>query len=719
MAGAGFSLASFIPVNELQAADNSEGNQLELNAFVEVDSTGLITLYAHTPEKGQGIKTSLPMIIAEELGASWNDVSVVNAPFNEERYGEQRAGGSTSTPREWDHMRQAGAAARDMFIAAAAKEMSVPLESLYTEDSKVIHADSGQSLSFASLAIAAASEIVPEIANLVFKNRADYKLLGSRISGVDNPALVIGDDKLFGSDIQVPDMLHAIYEKCPATYGKVKSANLDHVKSLPGVVDAFIIEGNDEVRELLDGVAIVAHSTWQAFQARLQLVVQWDETSASKDNNEKFYTQAMDLARTPWPDNAQTTVTGDVERQFTDRNSTIVESVYRYPYLAHACMEAMNCTAWYHHDTDRIEIWAPSRMPRFIVNSMESVFGISEDKVTIHPMRMGGSFGRRRFTDFACEAVAIAQRVGSPIKLTWTREQDIIHDQYRAGGIYAFKGAVNQKGLVSALQNHLIGPKVREQGTVGTRIGNSEFPALNIENYRAAVSLIESHTPSGSWRAPGSNHTGWAVQSFIAELAHAADRDHIEMLLELMGEPRWLQPGNAGALNTGRAIEVINLVAVKSNWGRKLPPGRAMGFAFHFSHAAHVAEVVELSVDSNKKITIHKITAAVDVGPIINMSGALAQVEGAITDGLSTLFKLEVTMLNGRIQQNNFHQYNVLRMKNAPTNIETHFIQSDYNPTGLGEPSLPPLAPAVCNAIFAANGHRIRIMPISREGYWL
>ncbi len=717
--GVGFSLASFIPSNKAQAAETADSDHLELNAFVEVNTNGSIRLYAHTPEKGQGIKTSLPMIIAEELGADWNDVTVVRAPMNEARYGAQRAGGSTSTPREWNPMRRAGAAARVMFISAAAKQMSVNPGLLYTENSEVINRETGQRLPFSQLALAAAREPIPDINSLVFKARSDYKIIGTRVPDVDNHTIITGGGGLYGSDIQLPDMLYAVYEKCPATYGRVVSANLDQIKSLPGIVDAFLVEGNDNVGELLDGVAIVARSTWQAFQAKQALEVEWDTSAASVDDNEEIYSRALEIAAAPWPAELEITASGDVERQYQDSNTTVIESNYRFPYLAHACMEPMNCTAHYHREDNSLDIWAPTRQPGITLNSVENVFDIPQQKITLHQMRMGGSFGRRRLQDYSCEVTAIAKRFDVPVKLLWTREDDMIHDQYRPGGVYAFKGAVSREGRPVAMQTHLIGPAVRGRATAGTRLADDEFPALSIDNFRSAVSLIDTNTPTGSWRAPGSNATGWAVQSFLAEMAHTANRDYVEFLIEMMGAPQWFEPGNINSLNTGRAVDVIKLAAEKSGWGKSLPAGHGMGFAFHFSHAGHVAEVVELSIDDDKKISIHKVTAAIDIGPVINMSGALKQIEGAATDALSSIMDLEITMRNGEIQQENFHQYNIVRMRTAPLNIEAHFIQSEYDPTGLGEPALPPLMPAVTNAIFAANGERIKTLPLSKSGYTL
>ena len=715
MAGAGFSLATYLTPGALQAQDSDPSDQLELNAFVEIGLDGAINIYAHCPEKGQGIKTSLPMIVADELGADWNDVTVVRAPFNEARYGTQRAGGSTSTPREFDPMRRAGAAARTMLIGAAARRLSVDPSLFTTQNSRVVHRTSGASLTFAELALDAARQPVPDVDTLFFKPRAEYTIIGTRVPDVDIDTIATGHP-LYGSDLQLPDMLYAVYEKCPATYGRVVSANLDHIKAMPGIVDAFLVTGNDNVGELLDGVAIVARSTWQAFKAKQQLEVEWNTALASKDDDRDIFARAQVIAKAPWPTDNQITATGDVESQFDSDLTTTVTSTYQFPYLSHAVMEPMNCTAHYHADTNSLEIWAPTRQPQLTVASMGNVFGIPAENVTLHMMRMGGSFGRRRVQDYSCEAVAIARRFNVPVKLQWTREDDMMHDQYRPGGVYAFKGAVSREGRVVAMQNHLIGPSVRGVATAGTRLGRDEFPALNIDHYRSAMSLIDTNTPSGSWRAPGSNATGWAVQSFIHELAVAAGRDHVELLIEMMGEPRWFEEGSMGSLNTVRAVEVIKLAAEKSGWGKPLPAGHGLGIAFHFSHNGHVAEVAEVSVDANKKVTVHRVTAAVDIGPVINLSGAEKQVQGAVLDGISTLRGLEITMRDGVVQQDNFHQYNILRMKDAVTVIDAHFIQSDFHPTGLGEPALPPLMPAVCNGIFAVTGIRVRKLPITKEG---
>jgi len=679
VAGGGFALAScWAPVDGLALANDSEGSsQLSMNAFIEISALGAITIYSHTPEMGQGVKTAIPMIAAEELGASWDDVTVVQAPVNQRRFGVQQAGGSRSCGREYDHMREMGAAARMMFIAAASEVMGIDESELKSADSQVIHVASGRAISFAELAANAALQKTPRRKSLVFKAKEDYQLLGKRMTGVDNIALVTGQP-LFGIDQQVPGLLHAVYEKCPAYYGTVVSANIEYIKSLPGVVDAFVVNGNGNVNEVLSGVAIVAKSTWQAFSAQKQLEVEWEESNASKDSWINFTAQGKEISQAE-PEN-KIASTGDVASEFSNEKNKVLESFYTHPYVSHACLEPMNCTAHYtpagNGKKESLEVWVPSQFPARVFGAAEKILGIPESRTVVHQTRMGGAFGRRGRTDFSMEAATISKRLGAPIKLTWTREDDMQHDFYRAGGFHSMKGAVNEQGKLVAMKTHVIGPGFRGAATTGTRLEAEEFPALNLPNYESGLTLIDTKTPCGPWRAPGSNVTAWAIQSFIAEMAHAAGRDHLEFLIEIMGEPRWFDKTNNRSLNTGRAVAVIKLAAEKAGWGKTLPKGRALGLAFHFCHAGHVAEVVELSVDDKKKITIHNVTVAVDIGPVINRSGAENQVQGSVLDGFSTMYGLEITMENGRVQQSNFHDYIPLRIQNSPA-IDVHFIESD------------------------------------------
>jgi isoquinoline 1-oxidoreductase beta subunit len=383
-------------------------------------------------------------------------------------------------------------------------------------------------------------------------------------------------------------------------------------------------------------------------------------------------------------------------------------------------MEPMNCSAHYkagsNGEKDTLELWIPTQAPTRAYPVVKSMFDLEQEQVKIHQMRLGGSFGRRVYAEYICEVIAISKQVGVPVKLTWSREDDIQHDFYRVGGFQSVKGSVDKNGKIVAFEDHFMGMTYKGGRISGSGFRATEFPILNLKNARASKTMFDIQTPCGPWRAPGANTTAFVIQSFIHELAVKAGRDHLEVLLELMGKPQWFDQGNIRSLNTGRATDVIKLAAHKANWGRPMPKGHGLGLAFHFSHAAHVAEVVEVSVDANKKLKVHNVTVAVDVGPIINMSGATAQVEGAVIDGLSTMMGQKITMENGRVEQSNFHDYQVLRIPNAPA-VDIHFIQSDYSPTGLGEPALPPLAPAVGNAIFAAIGERVRKMPLTDEGF--
>jgi isoquinoline 1-oxidoreductase beta subunit len=713
MAG-GFAVSLYVP-QRARATATSTAADAQLNAFVNIGTNGRITIYAHNPEIGQGIKTSLPMVVAEELGARWSDVEVLQSPIDEKTYGRHYVGGSTTINRCFNQMRQVGAGARAMLIGAAAKQWSVPAAECTAENSAVVHPASGRTLPFAKLASAAAKQPVPAVKSLQFKDRKDYKLLGTRVSGVDNLKLVKGEP-LFGIDVVVPGMVFATYQKCPTLFGKVKSANLGQIKALPGITDAFVLEGNGDVNYLLSGVAIVGTSTWAVFNAKRQLKVEWDESGASRDSRTALQSQARALA-----DQRGTQVAakvGDVDAQFNAASNKTVKAYYEYPFAYHATLEPMNCTAHMQATNGKklLEIWVPTQVPDRIFPAAKDVFGIEPGNVTIHQTRIGGSFGRRGSTEFVCEAAAISERVKKPVKLTWTREDDAEHDYFRVGGFQSLRGAIDSKGKLVAWENHFIGMSTDGESVRGSYFRKDEFPMLNVANVLGTRTDFEIKTPCGPWRAPGANTMAFPVQSFIHELAHAAGRDHVEFLIEIMGEPRWFEPGNLRSLNTKRAVDVIKLAAAKAGWGKTLPKGHGMGLAFHFCHAAHIAEIAEVSVDANRKLRVHRVTVAADVGPIVNMSGAIAQVEGSVIDGLSTMLNLEITMENGRIQQTNFDRYPLLRMKDAPL-VDVHFLQSDNPPTGLGEPALPPLAPAVANAIFAAIGHRVRTMPISKEGF--
>lgn len=698
-----------------KAKATSNGSDTELNAYVRVSPDGGIYIYSKNPEIGQGIKTAMPMIVAEELDANWADVTVEQSPIDAALFGQQGAGGSRSIARNWTTMREAGAAARHMLLQAAASDWRVPASECTTEKSFVIHGPTGRRTAYSALAEKAASLPLPPTGSLTLKERKDFSLIGARKGGVDNLAVVTGKP-LFGIDQTVPGMLFAVYQKCPAVGGKAKSANLDEILALPGVKHAFILDGNGNDLELMPGVAIVAMSTWAAFQAKEQLRVEWDETDASKDSWSALQRAAEDLKAKP----GETVLheTGDTDTA-TAAAATSVDAFYTYHFAAHANLEPQNCTAWFKGDT--VELWVPTQSPTRGVTAVARLLGIAENAVTLHQTRVGGGFGRRLVNDYACEAAAISRAINAPVKLTWTREDDMQHDFYRTAGFHAFTGGLDANGRLTAWQDHVItfsndGEKTVIAGV--PRQPQHEFPAHLIENFRLSQSLLPLRTRCGLLRAPGSNTRAWAIQSFLHELSSAVGRDHLEFLLDVMGEPRWLPPQTPYGLNTGRAADVIRLAAEKAGWGKALPAGRGLGLAFHFSHAGHFAEVAEVSVDDAKQVTVHRVTVAADIGPVVNMSGVENQVQGSVIDGLSVMAEQEITMEEGRVEQANFDTYPLLRMESAPI-VDAHFIQSDNPPTGAGEPALPPLAPAICNAIFAATGHRVRTLPLSKEGFFV
>lgn len=718
LAGGGLVLAFSLGPGAGKALAQSGAATFVANAYIQVKPDGTVILFSKNPEVGQGVKTSMPMILAEEMDADWSKVEVRQAEIDASRYGPQVAGGSTSIPRNWMPLREAGAVARAMLVAAAAAELGVPASELTTDNGFVIHAASNRRLGYGELAARAAEMPVPDAATLKLKSRAEFKLLGKRITGVDNQKIVTGQP-LFGIDQRLPGMVYASYTKAPAIGAKAVSANLDEVKALPGVRDAFVMEANGDAVEFgpaspatLSGVAVIANSTWAAFQAKRKLQIDWDESKASRDSWSAATAEAARIG----PAKGQTTLTdnGDVDGAFATARAEAA-GFYTYQYASHSDLEPQNCTAWFKGDS--IEIWAPTQTPQAAVDGVAALLGLPKERVLLHQLRGGGGFGRRLANDSVCEVAAIAKHVNGPVKVQWMREDDMAFDYYRPGGFHSFKAAIDNDGKLAAWQDHFI--TFTRNGRDPVTSGNlspQEFPANVLENARVTQSMLSSKMPTGPWRAPGSNAIAFAVQSFMHECAVAAKRDHVEFLLEVMGEPRWLDPGNTRSLNTERAANVIKLAAEKGGWGRSMPKGRGLGLAFHFSHAGHFAEVADVSVDENRKITVHSVTVAADIGPVVNLSGAENQCQGAVIDGLSTMMGLEITFEDGRVEQTNFDRYPILRIASAPR-VDVHFIQSEYDPTGCGEPAFPPAAPAICNAIFAATGHRIRTIPIRKEGY--
>jgi isoquinoline 1-oxidoreductase beta subunit len=715
LAGGGFAIGYALPGTAWAQAGNlldDTAKQFTPSPFIRITPENIITILAKNPETGQGVKTSLPMIVAEELDADFNTIVIEQAGLRAD-VGPQFAGGSRSTPDNYMRLRVAGATARMMLIEAAAQTWGVPADQLTTEKGRVIHSASGRSATYGELATKAATLPIPDEKTVRLKKEGEFRVMGSRVGGVDNPAIVTGQP-LFGIDQQLPGMVYAAYEKCPVYGGKVVSANTDRIKKLPGVLDCFVLEGTDNINGLKPGVAIIATSTWAAFSAKRQLSIEWDESAGAGHGSEAYATRAAELAK-----GAGTNVRndGDVAAAFAAAAKT-VEGAYFYPFLNHATLEPQGCLAW--AKDGGIEFWTTSQTPNSGQDLVANTLKIAKEKLKLNFVRGGGGFGRRLANDYMVEAAAIALRAnGAPVKLTWTREDDMRHDCYhRPGGWHFLKGAVDAAGKISAWHNHFVtfGYKNTERVAGSAGMSPDELPARFLPNFRLDQSIMATMVPTGPMRAPGSNGLAFVFQGFIDELAHAAGRDPVQFRLDLLGEDRVVGPsaGQRGTpYNTGRMKGVIKLAAEKARWGTPLPKGEGRGIAFHFSHSGYVAMVAHVAVARDGTLVVKEVTAASDVGPIINLSGAENQVEGSVMDGLGAVWLQEMTFDEGRAVQSNFHDFPMLRINAAPK-VGVHFIQSANPPTGLGEPPYPVVPPAICNAIFAATGKRVRHWPINK-----
>jgi isoquinoline 1-oxidoreductase subunit beta len=694
--GAGLVIGFYLPGRYEALAGTPPKDPTAINAWVQIASDDTVKLLIDKSEMGQGISTALTMILADELDLDWKRIKTEFAPaapqyFNPV-YGLQGTGGSSSVRGSWEPLAKAGAAAREMLISTAAKRWGVDPGACHTENSAVVNTASGKRLGYGSLVDEALEMPVPAAPKR--KDAKDYKFIGRPTKRIDSPEKVNGKAK-FGIDVRLKGMQHAVVARCPVFGGKVKSFDATKAKAVGGV---------KSVIEISTGVAVVADNTWAAMEGRRALEIVWDEGPGAKNSSEairKLYQERMKQ-------------TGAVARKDGDADVALasaakkVEAVYEVPFLAHATMEPMNCTADVR--ADNCDIYAPTQFQTFSQITGAKITGLKPEQVRIHTTYLGGGFGRRAEQDFILEAVELSKAVGTPVQVTWSREDDMQHDFYRPAVLVKLSGGLDGMGTPVAWKSRVVGPSIMSRffpGSVKNGVDETAVEGITtlkygVPNFFVDYVMTEPGVPVGFWRSVGNSHNGYIAECFVDEMAKAGGKDPVEFRRTLLAKEL-------------RLLGVVNLAAEKAGWNKPLPAGHYRGIAVIESFGSFIAEVAEISLDRKAKaVQVHKVVAAVDCGRYVNPETIRAQTEGGIIYGLTAALKGEITIANGAVEQSNFNDYELVRINEAPR-IEVHIVDSKEAPGGMGEPGTPPIAPAVCNAIFAATGKPVRRLPIQPE----
>jgi isoquinoline 1-oxidoreductase beta subunit len=703
---AGLTIAFYIPSRFTEIArDETPGVRghdaaFAPNGWVHIGTDGIVTITVDKSEMGQGVNTSYPMLVAEELDADLASVRVGAAPENPAGWTRRMGtGGSSSVRSSYDTLRKAGATARGMLVAAAAQQWGVDASACRTEKGAVIHTATGRTLGYGALASRAATLTVPSDPPL--KNPADFRILGTRVRRLDTPVKVNGTAR-FGIDTRVPGMLYASIERSPAFGGSVSRVDDSRARTMRGVKRVVQLAAVRSARSE-NAVAVVADSYWHALAARRALTVEWNDGPNGSLDSAAIRARLAQLAEKP---GIPARTEGDAGAAMKGAAKTI-EAVYEVPYLAHATMEPMNCTA--HVRADGCDVWAPTQGQSGTQQVAAEVAGLSPEQVRVHTTYLGGGFGRRSETDFVAEAVHLSRVMGAPVQVIDTREDDVRHDFYRPTTYNRFAAAFDASGTVVAWTHHIAGASIAtskgrppRDGIDGSLVEGAANVPYEIPNILVEQTIADLPIPLGYWRSVGSSHNAYLTECFVDEVARAAGKDPYEFRRALLA-------------SHARHLGVLELAAEKAGWGTPLPMGRTRGIAVAESFGSYVAEVAEVSLDANGVPRVHRVVCAVDCGPIVNPDTIEAQMQSGIVYGLTAALYGDITIDRGRVRQGNFNDYPMLRMKEMPA-VEVYIVPSTEKQGGIGEPGTPPIAPAVCNAIFAATGKPVRRLPIVRDG---